>query len=94
MPCALFLEYHNYKRRIRVGTKMDNTCDLQFLNNFLHFIFLGKGLMIRVNIGRKNVRDKGNGMIMGATGRGKSLGIFKNILVFGEERLEVEMKSR
>jgi hypothetical protein len=49
---------------------------------------------IRVNIGRKTARDKGNGMIMGAMGRGKSLGIVKNRLVFGEERLDVRMNSR
>jgi hypothetical protein len=39
-------------------------------------------------------RDKGNGMIMGAMGRGKSLWVVKNRLVFGEKRLYVGMNSR
>jgi hypothetical protein len=49
---------------------------------------------IRVNIRRKAARDKGNGMIMGTMRRGESLGVVKNILVFGEERLYVGMNSR
>jgi hypothetical protein len=49
---TLFLEYHDQKRRIRVVTKADNTCLEQFLHYFLNFILLGKGMMIRVNIGR------------------------------------------
>jgi hypothetical protein len=46
---------------------MDNTCGEKFLNNFLNFIFLGKGMMIGMNIGRKGVKEKGNGMIMNTT---------------------------
>jgi hypothetical protein len=53
---------------------MDNICSEKFLNNFLNFIFLGKGMMIGINIGRKVVRDKGNRIIMNTTGRRKSLG--------------------
>jgi hypothetical protein len=56
-PRAFFLKYHDHKRRIGVGTRMDNTRGEQFLNNFLNFIFLGKGMTIRVNIGRKVVGD-------------------------------------
>jgi hypothetical protein len=37
------------------------------MNNFLNFILLGKGMMIRVNIGRKISWDERNGMIMDAT---------------------------
>jgi hypothetical protein len=63
--------------------------DEQFLNNFLNFIFLGKGMMIGMNIGRKVVGDEGNGMIMNTMGRRKSLGSGKNNLMFGEDGLEV-----
>jgi hypothetical protein len=44
------------------------------MNNFLNFFLLGKGVMIRVNIGRKIAWDERNGMIMDATGRVKFLG--------------------
>jgi hypothetical protein len=61
----------------------------QVLNNFLNFIFLGKGVTIGTNIGRKDSWDKGNGMIMNTTRRGKSLGSGKNHLMFREDGLEV-----
>ena len=86
---ALFLEYHEHMRRIRASTRMDNTHGEQFLNNFLNFIFLGKGMTIGTNIGRKAIRDKGNEMIMNTMGRGKSLGSIKNNSMFGEDGLEV-----
>jgi hypothetical protein len=59
------------------------------MNNFLNFIFLGKGMMIGTNIGRKATGEKGNGMIINNTGRMKSLGSGKNNLMFGEDGLEV-----
>jgi hypothetical protein len=86
---ALFLKDHDHMRRIGVRTRTDNTCGEKFLNNFLNFIFLGKWMTIGTNIGRKVVRDKGNGMIMNTTGRRKSLGSGKNKLMFGEDGLEV-----
>jgi hypothetical protein len=43
--------------------------------------------MIRANIGRKTAKDKWDGMIKGATGKGESLGIVKNRLVFGENKV-------
>ena len=46
-------------------------------------------MMIGMDIGRKDVGDKGNGMIMNTTGRGKSLGSVKNNSMFGEDGLEV-----
>jgi hypothetical protein len=46
-------------------------------------------MMIGKDIGRKDVRDKGNGMIMNTTGSRKSLGSGKNNLMFGEDELEV-----
>jgi hypothetical protein len=61
------------------------------MNNFLNFILLGKGMMIRENIGRKTSQYERNGMIMDAMGRGKFLGSGKNNLVSGEDRLEVGM---
>ena len=68
-PRTFFLKYHDHKRRIGDSTKTDNTRDEQFLNNFLNFIFLGKGMMIGTNIGRKVVGDEGDGMIMNTMGR-------------------------
>jgi hypothetical protein len=53
-PSSLFIKYHNHKRRIWACTRMDNIHFKKFLNNFLNFIILGKGMMIRVNIGRKD----------------------------------------
>jgi hypothetical protein len=57
VPRAFFLKYHDHMRRIGAGTRNDNSCDEKLLNNFLKFIFLGKGMMIRVNIGRKATKD-------------------------------------
>jgi len=51
-------------------------------------------MTIRKNIGRNNFRDKGNGMIMGATRRRKSIRIVKNRLVFVKERIDVQMNCR
>ena len=45
--------------------------------------------MIGMNIGRKDARVTGNGMIMNTTGRRKSLGSGKNNLMFGEDGLEI-----
>jgi hypothetical protein len=78
-------------RRIGDSTRTDNTDDRQFLNNFLNFIFLGKGMTIGTHIGRKVVGDEGNEMIMNTMGRGKSMGSGKNNLMFGEDGLEVRM---
>jgi hypothetical protein len=61
------------------------------MNNFLNFILLGKGMMIRLNIGRKTVQDEREGMIMF---HGKLFGSSKINLVVGEDRLEVEMHKR
>jgi hypothetical protein len=90
-PSAFFLEDHDHMKRIGAGTRTDNTRFEQFLNNFLNFILPGKGMTIRVNIGRKASKDESNGMIMNTMGRGNSLGSGKNNLVFGEDRLEVKM---
>jgi hypothetical protein len=40
-------------RRVGAHSRADNTCVEKLLNNFLNFIFLGKGMMIGINIGRK-----------------------------------------
>jgi hypothetical protein len=66
VPSALFLEYHENKRRIGASTRMNNTHFEQFLKNFLNFILLGKGMTIRENIGRKISWYERNGMIMDA----------------------------
>jgi hypothetical protein len=68
---------------------VDNTCVKKFLNHFLNFFFLGKGVMIGTDIGRKDSWDKGNGMIMKTTGKRESLGSGKNHLMFREDGLEV-----
>ena len=60
VPRTLFLQYHDHRRRVGALIRVDNTCIEQFLNNFLNFIFLGKGMRIGTNIGRKVVGDKGN----------------------------------
>jgi hypothetical protein len=43
---TLFLHDHNHRRRVGAHTRADNTCVKQFLNHFLNFIFLGKGVTI------------------------------------------------
>jgi hypothetical protein len=68
---------------------MDNACDEQLLNFILNLIFLGEGMKIGKNIGRKVFDDEGNGIIMNTMGRMKSLGSRKNNLIFGEDGLEV-----
>jgi hypothetical protein len=52
-PRTFFLKDHDHRRRVGARTRADNTCVEQFLNNFLNFIFLGKGMTIGTNIGRK-----------------------------------------
>jgi hypothetical protein len=59
------------------------------MNHFLNFIFLGKGVMIQTDIGRKDSRYKGNGMIMNTIGRRESLGSGKDHLMFRKDGLEV-----
>jgi hypothetical protein len=90
-PSAFFLEYHDHRRRIRVCTGEDNTHLEQFLHYFLNLILLGKGMMIRENIGRNTARNKGDGMIMNTKIRRKSLRSGKNNLIFGEDSLEVRV---
>jgi hypothetical protein len=51
-PSTLFIEYHEHRRRIEASTRMNNTRFEKFLNDFLNFILLGKGMTIRENIGR------------------------------------------
>jgi hypothetical protein len=89
VPRFFFCKDDDNKKRVGARTRTDNTCGEQFLNNFLNFIFLGKGMMIGTNIGRKDTGDKGNGMIMNTMRRRKSLGSGKNNLMFEEDGLEV-----
>jgi hypothetical protein len=72
-PSTFFLKYHDHMRRIRASIGADNTRLEQFLHYFLNSIILGEGMMIRENIGRKNIRKKGYGMIMNTTRRQNSL---------------------
>jgi hypothetical protein len=76
-------------RRVGARTREDNTRIEKLLNNYLNFIFLGKGMTIGMDIGRKASGDKGNGMIMNTTRRKESLGSGKNHLMFREDELEV-----
>jgi hypothetical protein len=48
---------------------------MKLLDDFLHFNLLGEGMMIRVNIRRKTIEDKGNGMIMNNTQWKNKLGV-------------------
>jgi hypothetical protein len=88
-PRALFLKDHDHMRRVGARTRIDNTCGEKFLNNFLNFIFLRKGMTIGTYIWRKAFREKGNGIIMNTTRRRKSLGSGKTNLIFGEDGLKV-----
>jgi hypothetical protein len=88
-PRTFFLHDHDHRRRVGAHTRVDNTCVNQFLNHFINFIFLGKGVTIRTYIGRKAFWEKGNGMIMNTTGRRESLGSGKNHFMFREDGLEV-----
>jgi hypothetical protein len=58
---------------------------------FLNFILLGKGMMIRVNIGRNTSKKKGDGMIMSTMERQNSMRSGKNNFMFEEDILEVRM---
>jgi hypothetical protein len=73
------LKDHDHRRRVGACTRADNTCVEQFLNYFLNFIFLGKGVTIGMDIGRKASWDTGNGMTMNTTGRRESPGSGKTI---------------
>jgi hypothetical protein len=90
VPSAFFIKYHEHRGRIGDSTRTDNTCDEKLLNNFLNFIFLGKGMTIWKNIGRKATRYEGNGMIMHTMRRRKSFGSGKKNLMFGDDGLEVK----
>jgi hypothetical protein len=63
-PRTFFIKDHDHRRRVGACTRVDNTCIEKFLNHFLNFIFLGKGVTIGTDIGRKSSWDKWNGMIM------------------------------
>jgi hypothetical protein len=88
-PRIFFLQDHDHRRRIGARTRADNTCIKEFLDHFLNFIFLGKGVTILTNIGRKDSWYKGNGMIMKTTGRSEALGSGKDQLMFRKDGLEV-----
>ena len=76
-------------RRVGARTRADNACIKEFLDHFLNFIFLGKGVTIQTNIGRKASWYKGNGMIMNTMGRRESLGSGKDHFMFRKDGLEV-----
>jgi hypothetical protein len=86
---TFFLQDHDHRRGIGARTRADNTCIKEFLDHFLNFIFLGKGVTIQTNIGRKVSWYKGNGMIMNTMGRRESLGSGKYQLMFRKDGLEV-----
>jgi hypothetical protein len=76
-------------RRVGDHTREYNTRIEKFLNHFFNFIFLGKGLMIGMDIGRKDSWDKGNRMLMNTTRKRESIRSGKNHLMFREDGLEV-----
>ena len=88
-PRTLFLKDHDHKRRVGDRTRADNGYIKEFLDHFLNFIFLGKGVMIQTNIGRKASWYNGNGMIMNTMGKRETLGSGKYHLMFRKESLEV-----
>jgi hypothetical protein len=87
-PRTFFFQDHDHKRRVGARTRVDNACIKEFLDHFLNFIFLGKGVTIGTDIRRKASWYKGNGMIMKTTGRRESLGSGKDHLMFKEDGLE------
>jgi hypothetical protein len=46
LPRTLFLQDHDHRRRVGAHTRVDNACIKEFLDHFLNFIFLGKGVTI------------------------------------------------
>jgi hypothetical protein len=46
-PRTFFLQDHDHRRRIGARTRADNACIKEFLDHFLNFIFLGKGVTIQ-----------------------------------------------
>jgi hypothetical protein len=88
-PRTFFLQDHDHRRQIGARTRADNACIKEFLDHFLNFIFLGKGVMIQMDIGRKASWYKGNGMIMNTMGRREALGSGKYQLMFRKDGLEV-----
>jgi hypothetical protein len=52
-PRTFFLQDHDHRRRVGACTRADNACIKEFPDHFLNFIILGKGVMIRTDIGRK-----------------------------------------
>jgi hypothetical protein len=88
-PRTLFLQDHDHRRQVGACTRADNTYINEFLDHFLNFIFLGKGVTIRKNIGRKASEYKGNGMIMNTIGRREALGSGNDQLMFRKDGLEV-----
>ena len=89
LPRTFFLQDHDHMRRVGARTRADNTCIKDFLDHFLNLFFLEKGVMIQMNIGRKDSEYKGNGMIMNTVGRRESLGSGKYHFMSRKEGLEV-----
>ena len=50
-------------------------------------------MMRRENIGRKNVWDQRNGMVMDFVGWGKDLGILENCVILVKDRLNFEVQK-
>jgi len=88
-PRNFFLQDHDHRRRVGARTRADNACIKEFLDHFLNFIFLGKGVTIQMDIGRKDFGYKGNGMIMNTMGRREALGSGKDQPMFRKDGLEV-----
>jgi hypothetical protein len=88
-PRTLFIQDHDHKRRIGARTRANSACIKEFLDHFLNFIFLGKGVMIQMDIGRKASWYKGNGMIMNTMEGREALGSGKDQLMFINDGLEV-----
>jgi hypothetical protein len=51
---TFFIKDHDHMRRVGDRTRADNTYIEQLLNHILNFIFLGKGVTIGIDIGRKS----------------------------------------
>ena len=59
VPHVLFLEDHDHRKRIGVGTMENDMRVEKSLNFFIKFILLGKGMKILVALGRRLPKTRG-----------------------------------
>ena len=73
-PRTFFLQDHDYRRRVRACTRADNACSKEFLDHFLNFIFLWKGVAIQNGYWEEGFQIQGEWNDHEHCGRRESLG--------------------